>query len=490
MKSKNLFPISVEKLAAYLDGALPKEEMANISALVENNPSLQALIDTSDFIENEQIETEGDDIDYNVEEIEIPSLDNVFSDEVDADSRIFDDNINDFLSLDNVEYPDNVGGVDENHDSMLLGTNNIVDSTKTYGYEPNYELEKFDPNIYQGYSNTCAIRSQEIVLRDYGIMIEQDDLVQYATEHGWFNPDPLNGGTDKNSVGNIIDACGIQTTRTENATIFDIVAELRAGHRVIVSVDADELWIKKEPNVFKKLFGVATNKINDKIQNFLGVEGANHALIVAGVNVNPNNLDDIQVILTDPGTGEVCIQYKVYDFYDAWNDGHRMMISTNTPAPYQYNYETHQMEPSNYETDYIPSMIEMPDGLSNSFARLTSSFYNLCLNDPAYSSETPPYDFANIVYKYPESDQTILYNDKSHVKASQDLEIDMLRAERSNSEEIGFVYNEEYELVGDSHYQHLGSEDGCETEDTDSDLDGLDSLNNDDLIDLDTGNNE
>ncbi len=256
---------------------------------------------------------------------------------------------------------------------------------KNYGYEPNNELDTFDPNIWQGNQPTCAIRSQEIILRDYGIYHTQDDLVDFATKNGWFNPDPENGGTDKYAIGNILDACGIPTTRTDNATIYDIISELKAGHRVIVSVDADELWVRKEPNLFKRVIAQVTNKANDKIQDFLGIEGANHALVVAGVNVNPEDPSDIKVSLIDSGTGDVCIEYSFKNFHDAWNDGHCRMISTDVPAPFQYNYHTHQIEPSNIATSYAPSMAQMPEGLTNQFC-LTDSYYD------EYKGFTPEYD--------------------------------------------------------------------------------------------------
>ena len=140
-----------------------------------------------------------------------------------------------------------------------------------YGYEPNNEIDKFDSNVWQGNQPTCAIRSQEIILRDYGICHTQEELIEFATKNGWFNPSPENGGTDKYSVGNILDACGIPTTRKDNATINDIISELKAGHRVIVSVDADELWVKNESNLLKRVAGQITNKTNDTIQNFLGI---------------------------------------------------------------------------------------------------------------------------------------------------------------------------------------------------------------------------
>ena len=50
------------------------------------------------------------------------------------------------------------------------------------------------------------------------------------------------------------------------------------------------------------------------------------------------------------------------------------MVSTTIPAPYQYNYETHEMEPSSFNTNYYPSMAALPVGLSNEF-RLGGSYY-------------------------------------------------------------------------------------------------------------------
>lgn len=260
-------------------------------------------------------------------------------------------------------------------DIINFQNNNSMEKNKTYGYETNYELDTFDPNIWQGNQPTCAIRSQEILLRDYGIFHTQDELVEFATQNGWFDPDPETGGTDKYAVGNILDACGIPTKRVDDATIYDIISELKAGHRVIVSVDADELWVKKEPNLFKRLAAQVTNKANDKIQDFLGLEGANHALVVAGVNVNPKDPSDISVTLIDSGTGDVCIEYSFKEFHNAWSDGHCRMISTEIPAPFQYNYHTHQIEPSNINTDYAPSMAVMSDGLTNQF-HLSSSYFS------------------------------------------------------------------------------------------------------------------
>lgn len=344
--------ISDELLAAYIDGKTTKEE----SELIENSINEDSILSEIHDIANESISF-GNNFDWELHK---------------GDFGFWE------LGL-----PPAV-----TEEDLLEAYNNIEKdmAKKTYGYEPNNELDTFDPNIWQGNQPTCAIRSQEIILRDYGIYHTQDELIEYAIKNGWFDPDPENGGTDKYAVGNILDACGIPTTRTDNATIYDIISELKAGHRVIVSVDADELWVKKEPNLFKRMIAQVNNKANDTIQNFLGLEGANHALVVAGVNVNPKDPSDIKVTLIDSGTGDVCIEYDFKEFHNAWSDGHCRMISTNIPAPFQYNYHTHQIEPSNIATKYIPAMATMPEGLTNQFHLANNYFEDYKDFNPLYDN--------------------------------------------------------------------------------------------------------
>jgi hypothetical protein len=214
---------------------------------------------------------------------------------------------------------------------------------KTYGEEKNYHVEPFDVNIFQGQTPACAVKSQEIILRDYGIVIPQDELERFAEANGWYNPDLDTGGTPTNCIGNILEAYGVDVNHSVNNTVFDLVNELSQGHRVIVGVDADELWaetwMEKEEGMIKDFFE----------------QGGNHALIVAGVEVNPNDMNDIKVILTDPGNGDLRVEYDIKDFMDAWQDANCMMVSTTEPAPYQYNGDTQQMEFSQFATDFHPN---------------------------------------------------------------------------------------------------------------------------------------
>ena len=176
--------------------------------------------------------------------------------------------------------------------------------------------EYFNPEVQQQYPDTCAIKSQQLVLEDFGIDVSETQLVQTANANGWYN----GGGTNPQDVGNLLNLAGIPVTK-QDGNVFTLVNELAQGHKVIVGVDADELW--HNDSVSEKW----TNWAND----FFGPQGGNHALIVAGIDTSdPNN---IQVIVKDPGSGEDGKPYPLEQFMDAWADTQCYMVSANISAP-------------------------------------------------------------------------------------------------------------------------------------------------------------
>lgn len=374
-------PVSEEMIGAYAEGTL------NVSDSQKVETVFSGFADMDDFLssvgessEPEELYVTDIDLTGTTPGMGVEAFDelNIAIDAIDKEE--FSSEEKKFSSSGDIEQGQTL--------SFLTDNDNLQASMKehkTFGYEPNKAENKYDPLIDQGPRPSCAIRSQEIILRDYGIAIPQEELIAFATQQGWYNDDPENGGTPRNAVGNLLEACGIPTVRTGNATIYDIIAELRAGHRVIVSVDAEELWVKQEPTLYKRLFGEFKNRVQDAVDKLNGVQGANHALIVAGVTVNPKDPSDMRVTLIDSGSGDVCIEYSLKDFQNALEDSNCYMVSTTIPAPYQYNYETHEMEPSSFNTGYYPSMAALPVGLSNEF-RLDEVYYE------KYADYEPVYD--------------------------------------------------------------------------------------------------
>lgn len=403
MSEKHNRSLSLEILSAYMDGNLSNAEMEKVSSIIAADDTLKDMLETS--IEIEDAEASYSDAIFNEESslkefssFSLPSIDEY----ADGNPEIFA--LSDILSREEVSLGTDADSIVHKDFNLNISNETIDDSHKdssnyinvakiessmkenvNIGYEPNTSESTFDNFIYQGNQPSCAVRSQEIILRDYGISIPQEELIRFAMENGWYNPDPENGGTPREATGNILDAMGVETQRFDNANIFDIISELRAGHRVIVSVDANELWVKNEPKLYKRLFGEVANRIEDKLDDMAGIQGANHALIVAGVNVNPSDPSDMRVVLIDSGSGDVCIEYKFSAFKKAWDDSHCHMVTTTQPAPFQYNYQTHQMEPSNFESDFMPSMVNLPAGLHNQF-ELPDTYFDKYGNlEPEYS---------------------------------------------------------------------------------------------------------
>lgn len=174
-----------------------------------------------------------------------------------------------------------------------------------------------DNPILQHDDASCAIKSQQLILQEFGVPVSEEQLIQWSVDHGLYN----GTGTNPMDVGVLLNQGGIPTTMKEGANIFDLTNELAQGHKVIVGVDSGELW---------------HGGLKEWWEDFRGISGADHALIVAGIdNTNP---EDPKVLLTDPGSGEICKSYDLDKFMDAWKDSNCMMVSTDI-APAEFGAE-------------------------------------------------------------------------------------------------------------------------------------------------------
>ncbi|MBO5272614.1 MAG: C39 family peptidase [Muribaculaceae bacterium] len=163
-------------------------------------------------------------------------------------------------------------------------------------------------SVQQQYDDTCAIKSQEIIMNAMGFNVTEDSLRSEAYNNGWYSPGM---GTPIEDVGKLMEAHGIQVNSQEGASLYNLVSELAKGHPVIVGVDSGELW---NPNV--------DERFEDMIY---GNNGVDHALIVNGINFN-DDFTGGEVSLIDPGTGDFGIGYDLIQFKDAWDDSGNFMV--------------------------------------------------------------------------------------------------------------------------------------------------------------------
>lgn len=302
-------PVSEEMLGAYMEGNLNEAEKGTVSELIYDNPRINSLV--SDC---EGFSLDSSDIYHGpFEEFELPHV------------------------IDNNFYIPETMELEDLGTSTPSGTANVIDiANKQYGLEP-LNID-FDPDTYQWEQDTCAIRSQEIVLRSFGTFVPQDELVKLAEQNGWYTP---GNGTPMEHVGNLLDLYNIPNHRVAEANVFNLADELGQGHKVIVGVDVDELY---------------GNSFWESIKEHLVGKTPNHAMIVSGLNTS--DPDCTKVTLTDPGTGKTLFECPYEKFLSAWNDSDCFMVATDEPAPLRYNPDS--MINFDYQKGHVASLGKMP----------------------------------------------------------------------------------------------------------------------------------
>lgn len=228
----------------------------------------------------------------------------------------------------------------------------------------------FDPEVYQFYPDTCAIQSQHLVLKEFGIDVTQNELIEIAKENGWY---ASGHGTPAEYVGKLLEHYGINAEATEGNNIFNLANELAQGHQVIVGVDGGEL-------VFPE---------NELGEDFHIGEKADHALVVVGIDTS--DPDNVKVIVTDPGIGTKQWAYSEEQFLDAWKDSNCFMVSTEQ-SPEEYNGDEWTMPDffAGIPTSTIEQMAEID--LSESYDYLDAVLESMITNHEGW---------ANVIEDYP-----------------------------------------------------------------------------------------
>lgn len=174
----------------------------------------------------------------------------------------------------------------------------------------NHEAVVGDPDAsmqhweFQGDTNRCALHAQQFIIEELtGNEIDIEEFEQIAQENGWFDD-----GTSQQFMNKMLDYYGIENEMTMNNDLSDISECLNNGGKVIVAIDADEVWYPDNGSVI------------------FAPDNPNHAVEVIGVDyTDPTNP---MVILNDSGHPDGCGSMIPADqFVDAWNDSGCQMIA-------------------------------------------------------------------------------------------------------------------------------------------------------------------
>jgi len=222
----------------------------------------------------------------------------------------------------------------ENNDELFLDHDNFVHFIETeithnclsqsdyFSYENNWNTEQFDGvgNPFddaqfwqeQAGSSSCAVVAQMGVYQSItGVELPEDAVCQIAAVNGWFDP---NSGTSPEALGRILNAFGVTTETQYDASLNDIITALERGDKVIVALDANEIW----------------TPLRDETGTPIEQEDGGHAVWVTGIDQDEQG--NIKIILNDSGISDG--QMKVIDgvdFINAWDDfGNHLVIAENT----------------------------------------------------------------------------------------------------------------------------------------------------------------
>ncbi len=217
-------------------------------------------------------------------------------------------NINNGANIPEQVKKTSIAGVPDQQEVDILTPNDATDDIWKPG--DSYE-EPPDDKIHwhqQKYRDTCAIVSQEYILDSfYDYDFSEEELVKEAIEKGYYIP---GFGTVPDYVGNLLEDHGIEVQRSEGNTIDDIMERLARGEKIIVGVDANEIWAPSELEQLKDLYFLPE---------------ANHAVMVTGYNDQTHT-----VTLNDPGHPQGGgMEVALDDFTNAWQDSNGFMVAAN-----------------------------------------------------------------------------------------------------------------------------------------------------------------
>lgn len=163
------------------------------------------------------------------------------------------------------------------------------------------------------HGQTCAVMAQQgVIYAITGQYIPEAALEQVAYEHGWFDPA---SGTSPESMGNMLSFYGIPNSNQTGLSITDIAVALEHGEKVIVALDANEIWTPQSAS------GAPLEQPN-----------GGHAVWVTGIKVDEQT-GEYSVVLNDTGRPDGRgFTIHMADFINAWDDYGNRAVITNIHA--------------------------------------------------------------------------------------------------------------------------------------------------------------
>ena len=178
----------------------------------------------------------------------------------------------------------------------------------TIGGNPEQESKYY--HLQEG-DNSCAVAAQTGVLESIfpDRHFNEADLAHIAEEKGWYSPQ---SGTPMRDVGNLLQEFQVPIERHTNFTFTEIYDAVNHGEKVIVGLNANEIWHPQH--------GADGSPLHQA--------PAGHAVWVTGFDLNDQG--KVEVVLNDTGTPDGrASRIPVDDFRNAWNDYSNFAVMTH-----------------------------------------------------------------------------------------------------------------------------------------------------------------
>ncbi|MFN9557113.1 MAG: hypothetical protein ACK56B_00830 [Dolichospermum sp.] len=173
-------------------------------------------------------------------------------------------------------------------------------------------MENADFWHQQSGQNSCAVVAQISIFESItGVHISEEKACEIAQENGWFDPDI---GTRPSDVGKLLNKLGVPTDQKYDGHLEDIADALEKGDRVIVALDANEIW-----SPMRDANGAAIEQPN-----------GGHAVWVTGIDTQPDG--SVKIILNDSGHPDGQMKaIDAVDFLNAWEDYSNFIVVADAP---------------------------------------------------------------------------------------------------------------------------------------------------------------
>lgn len=146
----------------------------------------------------------------------------------------------------------------------------------------------------------CAIAAEQGILESLGVHSSEEELRSLAVTNGWHDPET---GTYADDVGRLLEANGVAVERGYEHTLTDLYDALNQNAKVLVGLDANEIW----------------NPVHGHGGAPLEQPDTSHVVWVTGMELD--DAGGVRFILNDSGTPDGReMAVDSIDFLNAWAD--------------------------------------------------------------------------------------------------------------------------------------------------------------------------